>query len=105
LIADSGSTPEELEMLLEDAFVLRDVDALAGLFIARSLLIAGNWAHAARGREQITRIAPQLWAQERAYFAEPRRVVQSGDIALAVGDDAINVARRAEDGSWRYAIA
>jgi len=59
----------------------------------------------ARGHQQIARVAAQLWDAERLYLADPRRILQVGDTALVVAGHAINVARRTDDGSWRYAIS
>jgi hypothetical protein len=103
---DAGArTPEELETLLEDAFVLHDPQALAQLFQPGAMLVAGGGLPEARGRWQITRVAAQLWDTERLYLAEPRRVLQVGDTALVLAGCAINVVRRTDDGSWRYAIS
>jgi hypothetical protein len=98
-------TPEELEILLEDAFVLHDPQALARLFHPGAMLVAGGGLPEARGRGQIARVALQLWDAERLYFADPRRVLQVRDTALVVAGCAINVVRRTDDGSWRYAIS
>jgi len=98
-------TPEELETLLEDAFVLHDQQALAQLFQPGAMLVVGGGLPAARGRRQIARVADQLWDSERLYLAAPRRVLQVRDTALVLAGRAINVVRRGDDGSWRYAIS
>ncbi|HEV2771273.1 MAG TPA: nuclear transport factor 2 family protein [Thermoleophilaceae bacterium] len=98
-------TPEELESLLEDAFVTRDVDALCEMFEEGAVLVGGAGAQEARGQEEIGRLARALLEANRTYVAEPRRVVQARDTALVVGSDGINVVRRQGDGGWRYAIA
>ena len=54
-------TPEEMETLLEDAFVLHDQQALAELFHPVAMLVAGSGLPEARGHQQITRVAAQLW--------------------------------------------
>jgi hypothetical protein len=100
-----GRTPEELESLLEDAFVLHDPRALAQLFQPGAMLVVGGDLPEARGRRQIARIAAQLWDSERLYLADPRRVLQARDTALVLAGRAINVARRTDSGSWRYAIS
>lgn len=102
---DAGArTPEELEALLEDAFVLHDQQALAHLFHPGAMLVAGGGLPEARGRRQIAQVAAQLWDAEHLYLADPRRVLQVRDTALVLAGSAINVVRRA-DGSWRYAIS
>ena len=103
---DGGArTPEELETLLEDAFVLHDPHALARLFEPGAMLVVGAGLPEARGRRQIARVAAQLWDAERLYLANPRRVLQARDTALVLAGHAINVVRRTDHGSWRYAIS
>ena len=91
--------------MFEDAFVLRDAAAVARLFEARALLVAGDLAGEARGNEEIALSAPGLWAHHCTYLADPRRVVQANDIALVLAAQGTNVVRRGSDGSWRYAIS
>lgn len=98
-------TPEELETLLEDAFVLHDHHALALLFHPSAMLVARGGLPEARGRRQIARLAAQLWDCQHLYLADPRRVLQVRDTALVLAGSAINVVRRGDDGSWRYAIS
>jgi hypothetical protein len=100
----AGRTPEELETLLEDAFVLHDHDAVAQLFEAEAVLSAGGALQDACGIDEITRSIAAMWDFQRTYLADPRRVLQGHDTALILGGHAINVARRGHDGSWRYAI-
>jgi hypothetical protein len=97
-------TPEELETLLEDAFVTRDRAALTQLFENGAVLVGGN-VREARGEEEIAQFATALWDRDRTYVADPGRVLQARDIALVVADGGINVARRGSDRAWRYAIA
>lgn len=98
-------TPEELETLLEDAFVVRDGDALARLFEDGAVLVAGGGPREARGTEEISRLATAMWERDRVYLADPRRVLQSRDTALVVAERGINVLRRGSDGMWRFAIS
>ncbi len=98
-------TPEELETLLEDAFVTRDRQALAELFEDTAVLVAGDGRQEARGGDEIARFAKAMWHADRTYLAEPRRVLQARDTALVVAERSINVARRGSDGAWRYAIS
>ena len=97
-------TPEELETLLEDAFVTRDREALADLFDEGALLAAGDEPHA-RGADDIARAATAIWDDGGTYVSDPRHVLQARDTALLVAERAINVVRRGSDGCWRYAIA
>ncbi len=104
-VTEGARTPEELEALFEDAFVLRDPEALAPLFEARALLVAGGLMGEARGNREIARSASALWAHHHTYLADPCRVVQANDVALVLAAQGTNVARRAADGVWRYAIS
>ncbi len=103
-LVSGARTPEELETLLEDALVVGDRVALAALFEAGAVLVAGD-RPLARGGEAIARVATGLWTGERTYVADPRRVVQARDLALVVAEQAIHVVRRGSDGAWRYAIS
>ena len=98
-------TPEELESLLEDAFVTRDAEAVCAMFEAGAVLIASTARQEARGREEIGRLAKARWEGDRTYVAEPQRVVQARRTALVLGSGGVSVVRRGDDGGWRYAIA
>lgn len=98
-------TPEELESLLEDGFVLGDRHALAGLFEADAVLYADPAAVEARGSEQIALAAGALCERGYSYLADSQRVLQAGNTALVVAPRAVNVMRRGADRRWRYAVA
>ena len=98
-------TPEELETLLEDAFLNRDVRAVCDLFGPGAVLVAGTPAEEARGSERIGQLAEAILASDRSYIADPQRVVQARDTAVVLTHGGINVVRRGSDGGWRYAIA
>lgn len=98
-------TPEELETLLEDAFMVRDREAVAKLFEEGAVLAAGYRAQEARGEEAIARLATEMWERDSIYLADPRHVLQARDTALVVAERGINVVRRGSDGAWRYAIS
>ena len=98
-------TPEQLESLLEDAFLMRDVEALCAMFAAGAVLLADAGRREARGSAEIGRFARTLWNVDRTYVAEPCRVIQARGTALVVGRGGISVVRRRPDGEWRYAIA
>ncbi len=97
-------TPDELETLLEDAFVTRDPEAVAQLFEEGAVLLADG-VEEARGVEKIARFTTTMWESERTYVAEPQRVLQARNTALVVSDRGINVMRRGSDGAWRFAIS
>lgn len=95
-------TPEELESLLEDAVVLHDARAVAGLFEAGGMLVAERDGVTARGGAEVTRVARQLW--RHGYVADCRTMLRVYDLALVAGPRAVTVARRGADGRWRYAF-
>jgi hypothetical protein len=97
-------TPEELDSLLEDAFVLRDRAVFGALFEEGAVLAEGRGLEA-HGGEAIGRALVELWARGRTYVACPRRVLRSRDTALVVADAGIHVLRRGGDGAWRAAIS
>jgi hypothetical protein len=96
-------TPEELDTLLEDAFVVCDVAAVPELFEAHALVAASGAANA-RGAG-IAALVAGLWAHNVTYIPGPRRVLQVNDTALIVTERAISVAHRNADARWRYTIA
>lgn len=100
---DGGQTPEELETLLEDAILLGDADAVAGLFQPGGMLVIAG-APQLRGRMQIHEAPAALCLHRPGYLAAPRRVLQVRDVALLIGRDVVNLARRGDDGTWRYEI-
>jgi hypothetical protein len=97
-------TPEELDALLEDAFVVRDRRAVAALFESEALLLHGA-AGEARGAREIASWATETWKLGLTYVAAEPRVLQAGDTALVLTAEGIGVARRHDDRAWRYAIA
>ena len=96
-------TPEELETLFEDSLVLRDRQALAGLFEDGAVLVVGD-EPSARGGEDIARLALATWEGGHTYVADPHCVIQARDIALIISERGLSVVRRGNDGAWRYAI-
>lgn len=97
-------TPEELDTLFEDAFVVRDRAQLCALFERAGVLAPAPGWDESRGAAAIGRTAAELWSRDHTYVAGPRRVLQARDTALIVSDDGMHVARRGEDGAWRVAI-
>ena len=96
--------PEELDTLLEDAFVLRDESAFDALF-AHDAVLGGARGLEARGAPAIREALVALWAGEHIYVAGDTRVLRLRDTALVVATGAIHVARRGGDRTWRAAIS
>ena len=97
-------TPDELDALLEDAFVLHDRRAVAALFESDALLVDAA-AGQARGAGEIASWATETWKRGATYAAAEPCVLQAGDTALVLTPDGIAVARRYDHYVWRYAIA
>jgi hypothetical protein len=95
-------TPEELETMFEDAFVVRDPDAVTRLFEDGGLLATDSET---RSGDAIGPFAAALWEREVTFLADPRRVLQAHDTALVVSQRSVSVLRRSGDGRWRYAIS
>lgn len=98
-----ATTPEELEAMLEDAFIVKDAVAAAELFEETALLVDGCTSSEARGRPGIARAIASVW-HEWTYVAASDRVLQAGDLAVGLGPS-LTVLRRRPDGVWRLAIA
>lgn len=96
-------TPEELETLLEDAFVMRDHRAVAVLF-EQDAVLSGGESVLARGRPLIVQAAQAMLARQQLYLAAPARVLQIRGTALIASPSATSVAHRTREGAWRYAI-
>jgi hypothetical protein len=104
-MTSAARTPEELERLFEDAFVLRDQSAVVPLFEEGAVLASRREPHEVRGAGAIARSASSLWERRFTYLGDPRRVLQARDVALVLAAQGVNVMRRSGDGSWRYAIS
>ncbi|HVF19984.1 MAG TPA: hypothetical protein VNA14_07060 [Mycobacteriales bacterium] len=96
-------TPEELETLLEDACLLGDEGAIAGLLEAAAVVV-GRDGRARRGSSAALGLRTDADAPDRCYCADPGLVLQAVDLALVVSPDAINVVRRGSDRCWRLVI-
>jgi hypothetical protein len=93
----SASSPEELETLLEDAVLLGDEEAVLSLFDAGAVLIVG--LRVSGPEKAMAELAPL------GYVAATRTVTERRDLAVIVGDHAVNVSCRAPDGGWRLVAA
>jgi hypothetical protein len=100
-----ASSPEELESLMEDAFVLCDHSRLVELFGKGAVLVADVGASEARGRAEIARWTAAMCQRGYRYLADPHRVIQSRDVSLVIAERALNVMHRGRDRRWRFAIS
>lgn len=102
-MSPGAQTPEELETLFEDAFVVGDPAASTQLFAADAVLASRADGREARG-PAISTLLEDLQADGLVYVAEPLRVLRVADMALIVTERGISVARRIGS-RWRYSIA
>jgi hypothetical protein len=103
-MVEGARTPEELETLLEDAFVMRDRIELSALFDEGAVLGSRADEREARGGDAISQAVAHLWEGGRSYVGRGCRVLQARGLALVVADAGIHVARRGDDGGWRALI-
>ena len=99
-----AASPEELETLLEDAFLIHDQRALYELFAGRAVLSCANGGPDARGRPDIARRIGAIWEQGGGYLARAPHIVQTGPTALVLAGPAAHVVTRS-GGSWQYLIS
>ncbi|MDQ1626517.1 MAG: hypothetical protein QOI54_261 [Actinomycetota bacterium] len=95
----TASSPEELEILLEDALILHDAAAVAALFEDRGILVTvpGSVVGPAQ-------VANAL--EEHTFVASPHSATLVGDIAVVVGDHhTVNISCRGTDRRWRLVVA
>jgi hypothetical protein len=97
-------TPDEVDTLLEDAFVLGDRAAFEAVFADAAVLRASGGVEA-RGGEAIAGTLAGPSTRGRTYVARTRRVLQVRDTALVVADAGLHVVRRDGDGAWRAVIS
>ena len=94
----AAQSPEELEILLEDALVLQDDAAVAALFEEGGVLVERSGC--VRGRNQVAYLLAQLH-----YLAAPRSVTVVNNVAIVVGPQTVNVSCRDPGGGWRLVAA
>jgi ketosteroid isomerase-like protein len=97
-------TPEELDLLLEDAVVAEDGSATGVLFADGAVLTYAGEPEA-RGADAIRRALDDLRRSGCTYVARPGRVVMVRDMAVLVSGTATHVLRRNRDGTWRAVIS
>ena len=97
-------TPDELDVLLEDASVVGDRASFGGLYDEHALLVC-PWGVEARGVDAVARAYNELRLREGAYVACSSRVLRNGNSALVVADGGIHVLRRTGGLIWRVTIS
>ena len=92
----AAQSPEELEILLEDALVLQDDAAVAALFEEGGVLV--DRSGRVRGRNQIAKLLAQ-----QHYLAAPCScsVTAVSNVAIVVGPQTVNLSCRDPGGGWR----
>lgn len=89
----AAQSPEELEILLEDALVLQDDAAVAALFEDGGVLVERSGV--VRGCSQVTQLLTQ-----QGYLAAPCSVTVVSNVAIVVGPQTVNVSCRDPGGGW-----
>ena len=97
-------SPEELDELLEDAFVMRGADECRTLFREGALVGEANGLLDRCG-EPAARALPALWRRNCTYVAGTSAVLRTRNTALVVADAGTHVVVRGRDGTWRAAIS
>jgi hypothetical protein len=97
-VSGLASSPEDLEVLLEDALVLRDSVAAAALFEDGGVLVEPSGDVC--GLSHVARLLA-----ERGYMAAPSSVTVIRDIAVVVGPRTVNISRQDPHGDWRLVAA
>jgi hypothetical protein len=98
------TTPEELETMLEDAFLTWEYAVLSELFEKGAVVLARPDHRPARGIGAVTRRVVTTWEQGSTLSAVPGPLCGRGDTALDFGDETLAVMRRGGDRRWRYSI-
>jgi hypothetical protein len=87
-----ASTPEQLDSPLEDRFVAGEASSLAELFEAAAIVALDGAGSETRDSTQIEELADQLCGC--GYITSPRRVFQTGGIALVVAQHGTSAIRQ-----------
>jgi hypothetical protein len=99
-----ASSPEELEVMLEDAFLASDSSVLGDLFEEGAMLLTRHGNGPVRGIEEVTVQVAAMWERGHSHVAGAATIFQAQGTALVLGDDTLSVMRRGGDCRWRYAI-
>ncbi len=99
-MSQGARTPEELEALLEDAFILSDAEKVISLFEPNGILVT------ARGHpESPAAFTARAFSTDQEVLSPAStRILATSDLAISVGQG-VNLSRRGSDGSWRMAIS
>jgi uncharacterized protein (TIGR02246 family) len=117
-----AKSPEEVQVLIREAFLSGDLEAVLSLYEADAALIPSGRPSIdpVRGQAALREVASQFLALKPRITTEPTKVIESGDIALVIGDWTLtasglngdvsmsgtytDVMRRQADGSWLFVI-
>ena len=98
-----AASPEELELLLEDALLLGDTQAVDGLFTRGGTLAIKGSSPVGRGPEMFLMLSS--WNEGvPGNIGGSTCILQARRTALVIGPGSIRVARRTRRGAWRFAI-
>jgi hypothetical protein len=102
-VSAGAASPEELEIMLEDACLYCDASALTTLFDNDAVLLT-RASSQVRGRFAIAEVIIDHLRDGGSYVAAPHLVMQSGRLALIISSTATSVALRSPDG-WHYVMS
>lgn len=100
-------SPDELETMLEDAFVIQRHEDVANLFDPAAVLAVrcSDSSPEVCGRAAIGALAASLWDRGATFIADSGRTVYGRRRALVVGPGLTAVLHRGPGGTWRFEIA
>lgn len=100
MLSDGARTPEELEVLLEDAFILSDAERVISLFEPNGILVSDRDHPESPAAFTARTFSPN----QEVVRPASTRILATNDLAISVGEG-VNLSRRGPDGSWRIAIS
>ena len=117
-----ANSPAEVDVLVAKALSSGDLEAGISLYEADAVFIPPGQpaSEPVRGKGAIREVASQFLALDPTLTIEPKKVIESGDIALVTGDWTLtgkgpdgdvrmsgtytDVMRRQADGTWLFVI-
>jgi uncharacterized protein (TIGR02246 family) len=117
-----ANSPEELDLLVAKAISSGDLEAALSLYEADAVFIPPGQPSTdpVRGRDALREVMSQFLAMKPTLTIEPKKVIESGDIALVTGDWTLtgkgpdgdismsgtytDVMHRQADGTWLFVI-
>jgi hypothetical protein len=102
VVSAGAASPDELEIMLEDACLLNDASILTSLFDVDAVLLTRGTSQVREGSATADLIIDQL-RRRGSYVPASQLAMQAGRLALIISGATPSVARRSPDG-WQYMI-